>query len=291
MLEVKQVLTKMLLTKLNQSDQIEEAMASDHVDRAVQLWKVERPDYDLAPVEIIGRAGRIMEHVDRALEAKFEEFQISRATFDVLAALRRNGKPYKLTQRELMRSLFRTSGSMSLRIDSLQKQGLVERTPDSDDRRSVFVSLTPKGVELLETVIPEHLENENSLVAGLNRVERTQLIALLRKWLVSLEEEVANGRQLYLGMTLLDSRASTKMRRAVGLPDVPGLLVNIVAAGSRAEDLGFRKGDLVTAIEGRTVTSLMELRKILNKPKPKMKRVEVVRGVDDIEFKLTNSSI
>jgi DNA-binding MarR family transcriptional regulator len=266
-------------------------MASDHVDRAVQLWKVERPDYDLAPVEIIGRAGRIMEHIDRALEAKFEEFQISRATFDVLAALRRNGKPYKLTQRELMRSLFRTSGSMSLRIDSLQKQGLVERTPDSDDRRSVFVSLTPKGVELLETVIPEHLENENSLVAGLNRVERTQLIALLRKWLVSLEEEVANGRQLYLGMTLLDSRASTKMRRAVGLPDVPGLLVNIVAAGSRAEDLGFRKGDLVTAIEGRTVTSLMELRKILNKPKPKMKRVEVVRGVDDIEFKLTNSSI
>jgi len=291
LLEVKQVLTKMLLTKLNQSDQIEEAMASDHVDRAVQLWKVERPDYDLAPVEIIGRAGRIMEHIDRALEAKFEEFQISRATFDVLAALRRNGKPYKLTQRELMRSLFRTSGSMSLRIDSLQKQGLVERTPDSDDRRSVFVSLTPKGVELLETVIPEHLENENSLVAGLNRVERTQLIALLRKWLVSLEEEVANGRQLYLGMTLLDSRASTKMRRAVGLPDVPGLLVNIVAAGSRAEDLGFRKGDLVTAIEGRTVTSLMELRKILNKPKPKMKRVEVVRGVDDIEFKLTNSSI
>jgi len=266
-------------------------MASDHVDRVVQLWKAERPDYDLAPVEIIGRAGRIMEHVDRALEAKFEEFQISRASFDVLAALRRNGKPYKLTQRELMRSLFRTSGSMSLRIDSLQKQGLVERTPDSDDRRSVFVTLTPKGVDLLEVVIPEHLENENSLVAGLNLAERKQLIGLLRKWLVSLEEEVAHGRQLYLGMTLLDSRASTKLRRAVGLPDLPGLLVNIVAAGSRAEELGFRKGDLITAIEGQPVTSLMELRKILNKLDPKTKRVKVVRGVDAIEFKLTNSSI
>jgi hypothetical protein len=42
-------------------------MPTDHVDRVVQLWKTERPDYDLAPVEIIGRAGRIMEHVDRAL--------------------------------------------------------------------------------------------------------------------------------------------------------------------------------------------------------------------------------
>ena len=266
-------------------------MATDHVDRVVKLWKAERPEYDLAPVEIIGRAGRIMEHVDRALEAKFEEFQISRASFDVLAALRRNGKPYKLTQRELMRSLFRTSGSMSLRIDSMEKQGLVERTPDSDDRRSVFVTLTPKGVDLLEVVIPEHLENENSLVAGLNLAERKQLTGLLRKWLVSLEEEVAHGRQLYLGMTLLDSRASTKMRRAVGLPDITGLLINIVAAGSRAEELGFRKGDLVIAIERQSVTSLADLRKMLNKSEPKTKKVTVIRGVEKLEFELTSSSI
>jgi DNA-binding MarR family transcriptional regulator len=279
------------LTQTNNFDDSGGGMDSDHIDRVVRLWKAERPDYDLAPVEIIGRAGRIMEHVDRALEAKFEEFQISRASFDVLVALRRNGKPYELTQRELMRSLFRTSGSMSLRIDSLQRQGLVERKPDDDDRRSVFVRLTPKGVKLLETVIPEHLENENSLVVGLTKGERAQLVGLLRKWLVSLEEEVAQGRQLYLGMTLLDSRASTKMRRAVGLPDVPGLLVSIVAVGSRAEELGFRRGDLVSAIEGKPVTSLMDLRKILNKAQPKVKLVQVVRGVDEIEFKLTSSSI
>jgi len=266
-------------------------MPIDHVDRVVEQWRAERPDYDLAPVEIIGRAGRIMEHVDRALEAKFEEFQISRASFDVLAALRRSGKPYKLTQRDLMRSLFRTSGSMSLRIDALQKQGLVKRSLDSEDRRSVFVTLTAKGVDLLETVIPAHLENEGSLVAGLSRTERTQLIGLLRKWLVSLEEEVAHGRQLYLGMTLLDSRASTKMRRAVGLPDIPGLLVNKIAAGSRAEELGFRKGDLVTSIERQAVTSLVDLRRILNHSESKTKKVRVVRGVETVEFKLTSSSI
>jgi DNA-binding MarR family transcriptional regulator len=266
-------------------------MPIDHVDRVVQQWKAERPDYDLAPVEIIGRAGRIMEHVDRALEAKFEEFQISRTSFDVLAALRRSGKPYKLTQRDLMRSLFRTSGSMSLRIDALQKLGLVKRSPDNEDRRSVFVTLTAKGVDLLETVIPAHLENESSLVAGLSKTERTQLIGLLRKWLVSLEEEVAHGRQLYLGMTLLDSRASTKMRRAVGLPDIPGLLVNKIAAGSRAEELGFRKGDLVISVERQAVASLVDLRKILNHSEPRTKKVRVVRGAETVEFKLTSSSI
>src|ERR1700743_1372961 len=121
----------------------------DHIDTVVAKWKRERPDYDLAPVEVIGRTGRIMEYVDRALEAKFEEFGISRAIFDVLAALKRNGSPFRMTQRDLMRSLLRTSGSISLRIDLLEREGLVTRLADQDDRRKVFVTLTSKGASLL----------------------------------------------------------------------------------------------------------------------------------------------
>jgi DNA-binding MarR family transcriptional regulator len=263
---------------------------ADHIDKIIQLWKRERPDYDLAPVEIIGRAGRIMEHVDRALNAKFEEFGVTRASFDVLATLRRTGEPYRLTQRELMRSLLRTSGSMSLRIDSLESQGLVERRPDDDDRRSVFVTLTKKGAELLQAVIPEHLANEKSLVAALNQSERAQLVTLLRKWLNGLEADDGDGRQLYLGMTLLNARASLAMRRAVGLADVAGLLVHAVSPNSPAEDSGFRKGDLVCAIEGEPVTSLMDLRRVLNKPEPRTKRVQLLRGAHPVELKLKRSS-
>jgi hypothetical protein len=57
---VKATLYKAAFDKANKFDEIEEAMDSDHIDRVVQPWKAERPDYDLAPVEIIGRAGRIM---------------------------------------------------------------------------------------------------------------------------------------------------------------------------------------------------------------------------------------
>src|ERR1035438_2462487 len=121
----------------------------DHIDRVVAQWKEQGLEFDLGPVGIIGRAGRIMEYVDRALEAKFEEFGISRATFDVLAALRRNGPPFRLGQRELMRRLLRTSGSMSLRIDALERERLVTRQQDPDDRRSIFVTLTSKGSKLL----------------------------------------------------------------------------------------------------------------------------------------------
>jgi DNA-binding MarR family transcriptional regulator len=264
------------------------AHGQDHIDQAIAKWKRERPDYDLTPVEIIGRAGRIMEYVDRTLEAKFEEFGLSRASFDVLATLRRNGPPYKMTQRDLMRSLLRTSGSMSLRIDALQRQRLVERTQDDEDRRSVFVILTAKGSKLLETIIPEHLTNERALLSGLSMAERTDLTALLRKWLAGLEEN-AEGSQLYLGMTLLHPRASLMKRRAVGLPDVPGLLVHCVEPGSPAEEAGFQKGDLICAIQDEPVSSAVALRKALNRSKPRVKQFRITRGVESVVLQLSGA--
>jgi DNA-binding MarR family transcriptional regulator len=252
----------------------------------IAKWKQERPEYDLAPVEIIGRAGRIMEFVDRALEAKFEEFGISRATFDVLATLRRNGPPYKMTQRDLMRSLLRTSGSMSLRIAALEHQNLVTRQAVEDDRRSVFVILTSKGSKLLDAIIPEHLVNETALLAGLNHGERAELVSLLRKWLTTLEANVAEGRHLFLDMVVLHSRASLLKRRAVGLPDIPGLLVHSVEPGGRGHEAGFQKGDLICAIEDDEVNSAMELRKALNKQKPRIKRFRLMRGSEPIELRI-----
>src|SRR5258708_14000187 len=244
----------------------------DHIDRVVAQWKRQGPEYDLGPVRIIGRTGRIMEYVDRALEAKFEEFGISRATFDVLAALKRNGPPFRLSQRDLMRSLLRTSGSMSLRIDTLEHEGFVTRVQDPDDRRSVFVTLTAKGSSLVKEIIPEHLANETALISALTHLVKDQLTSLLRKWLVSLEANAAEGPVMHLGLVLLHPRASMMKRRAVGLPDVPGILVHMVEPGSWADETGFRKGDLIHRIQGNTVESPSDLPKPLNKPPPKTKQ-------------------
>jgi len=256
----------------------------DHIDRVVAQWKRQGLEYDLGPVGIIGRAGRIMEYVDRALEAKFEEFGISRATFDVLAALRRNGPPYRLSQRDLMRSLLRTSGSMSLRIDTLERDGFVTRVQDQDDRRSVFVTLTPKGSSLMKEIIPEHLANETALISALTHAEREQLTSLLRKWLIALEAHATEGPVMHLGLVLLHPRASMMKRRAVGLPDVPGILVHLVEPGTWAEEAGFRKGDLIHRIEGKTVESLSDLRKALNKTRPRTKRFSILRGTEAMDL-------
>jgi S1-C subfamily serine protease len=106
----------------------------------------------------------------------------------------------------------------------------------------------------------------------------------LRKWLISLEANAAEGPLLHLGMVLLHHRTSLMKRRAVGLPDVPGILVHTVEPGSWAEETGFRKGDLIFRIEGRDVGSLSELRQTLNKPKPRVKTFSILRGMEAVDL-------
>jgi DNA-binding MarR family transcriptional regulator len=263
----------------------------DHIDRVVSKWAEERPDYDLAPVQIIGRIGRIFEPVNRALEAKFEEFGITRASFDVLATLKRTGQPYRLSQRDLMRSLLRTSGSMSVRIDAMERQGLVSREEDTEDRRATLVAITRKGIELLEKVIPEHLLNEERLLAGLSVHDRRQLTRLLRKWSLALESNNDPQRYVHYGMVVLDAGISLQRRRAVGLPDVPGVLVHAVYPGGLASEAGILKGDLIVAIDGAAIDSISTLRRGVNSPSIAAKAVEIRRGADALKIKLPASSL
>jgi DNA-binding MarR family transcriptional regulator len=256
----------------------------DHVDGLIAKWKAEKPDYDLAPLEVIGRMARIMEYVDRALEAKFQEFGSSRASFDVLATLRREGPPYALSQRDLMKCLLRTSGSMSIRIDAMEREGLVRRSSQAEDRRASMVSLTEKGSELLERIVPEHLLNETNLLVGLDQSARKELVLLLRRWLVSLEENSQEQTLLHLGIVVLPPRIALQRRRAAGLPDKPGVLVHAVEPGSLGDDAGLRKGDLIVGVGSQDTQSFMALRKALNEPKAKTQAVRVLRGADPLQL-------
>jgi hypothetical protein len=68
----------------------------DEVDDLVEAWRRERPDLELAPVEVFSRISRLSRHLDRARKQAFNEQQIESWEFDVLAALRRAGAPYEL---------------------------------------------------------------------------------------------------------------------------------------------------------------------------------------------------
>ena len=139
----------------------------------------------------MGTIARIW-RLDRLSEASAEEIfaahGLSRGGFDVLAALRRSGPPYQLSPTELYSSLLISSGAMTNRIDRLEEMGLVERHPHGDDRRSINVSLTGKGKNVIDEAVADHVENERRMLAVLTAEERRTLPNLLRKLLVHLED-------------------------------------------------------------------------------------------------------
>ena len=159
----------------------------DHVDGVIEQWARERPELDLAPLAVVARLGRAARFVDDGLEREFERHGLTRASWDVLASLRRTGPPYRLSPTDLYRSLMRTSGAMTHRLKGLERAGLVRRVPDPQDARSVLVELTARGRRLVDEVADVHLANEDRLLTALSGPEREQLADLLRKLLVAFE--------------------------------------------------------------------------------------------------------
>jgi DNA-binding MarR family transcriptional regulator len=85
-----------------------------------------------------------------------------------------------------MRTALVTSGAITQRLDRLEEKGLITRTRSDADGRAVVVTLTDSGREALDGALPDHLETERGLLAGLSEADREQLAALLRRFLVSL---------------------------------------------------------------------------------------------------------
>lgn len=153
---------------------------SDEVDDIVARWRTERPDLDVAPLEVLSRVSRLARHLDRARRAAFAAHGLETWEFDVLSALRRQGSPYQLSPGALLRSTLVTSGTMTNRIDRLAEAGLVRRLKDQQDKRGVLVQLTDRGRSTVDAAMSDLLGREHELLTGLDEGQQTGLASLLR---------------------------------------------------------------------------------------------------------------
>ncbi|MFE3454219.1 MarR family winged helix-turn-helix transcriptional regulator [Nonomuraea sp. NPDC059194] len=161
--------------------------SSDAVDQIMEQWRRELPEVDIAPLAVFGRLHRSFLRYQVLLNEVFETYGISMAAFDVLTALRRSGSPYRMTAGQLAETSLVSTGGVTLRVDRLEKAGLVVRERDPDDRRVVYAQLTDAGLDLVERVAQTHFANEQRMLAKLTDVEQRQLARLLSRLESSLE--------------------------------------------------------------------------------------------------------
>ena len=83
--------------------------------------------------------------------------------------------------RTLRRRLGWTKASTSEVCSTLEARGLIGRRRLSGDRRAVVLRISGEGVELVETLFPEHTERVARTFAALDDAEKRSLAEICRK--------------------------------------------------------------------------------------------------------------
>ncbi|WP_312871536.1 MarR family winged helix-turn-helix transcriptional regulator [Amycolatopsis acididurans] len=149
---------------------------SDLIDRVRRQWGEVRPELDTTGMAVIGRVLRLASLIRRDTDDLLAGHELTRAEFDVLCALRRNGV---LNPGQISREMLSSGAAITKRLDRLARLDLISRASSERDRRVVQVRLTDKGVALIDELLPKQLEAERAALANLPDAERAQLASLL----------------------------------------------------------------------------------------------------------------
>ena len=97
----------------------------DLIDALIADWNRERPDLNVDAMQIVGRVMKLGKIFENRASLALKENRIYYTDLDVLATLRRSGKPYQLTPKQLMESVVITSGAMTALLNRLTKLELI----------------------------------------------------------------------------------------------------------------------------------------------------------------------
>ncbi len=159
-----------------QPDAETRASADDH--DALRLW-----------LRLFATTSLIESRVRRLLQ---ERFQTTLPRFDLMAQLYR--APDGLSMGELSRRMMVSGGNVTGITDALERDGLVQRVPDPEDRRVFRVRLTPAGRRSFRAMATEHERWIVGICGGLGAAESRQLAALLGRLKAQVRDSEEDGR-------------------------------------------------------------------------------------------------
>ncbi|RTR40304.1 MarR family transcriptional regulator [Shewanella canadensis] len=127
------------------------------------------------------RLGRVSDIFQQTIHDFVGDYQLQKADFGVLCALRRNPAPHCLSPTELYQSMLFSSGGLTKVLSRLSQAGLIERYDNPEDKRSKLVQLTEKGKLLVEEVLPGLHQQEKRILEVLSADELAQLDTLMQR--------------------------------------------------------------------------------------------------------------
>jgi DNA-binding MarR family transcriptional regulator len=156
----------------------------DRIGSGMQRWRRELPDVDCSGKAVVGRLLHLHEIFLTEINRTLAKHRLKYPAFAVLATLRVEGAPYRMSPKQLLDSLVLTSGGLSNLLRKLEKAGHIRRMADDMDGRGVIVELTEQGRRMVEPAMRDHAETEQRLVAALSKEEQRVVASALGRMML-----------------------------------------------------------------------------------------------------------
>lgn len=104
---------------------------------------------------------------------------LSHAALNALAVIEGNGSP--MATGEVGAHMHITSGTMTSVLDTLERDGYVERLTDPHDRRRVLVDVTPEAQSVLNGLLPEVVQTTTAVMDGFDDKEIYEFLDTLAR--------------------------------------------------------------------------------------------------------------
>ena len=131
-------------------------------------------------IKVLG-GGSLLHQVAREITTKLDRRFASFGVTTQQAALLLSAASGGSSPRQLMSVVGTDTAGMTKLLDRLEAKGLVQRCPNPDDRRSVLVEPTERGLTLVPQVAPVFGEVTSQLFEGFSDEEIASFTSSLRR--------------------------------------------------------------------------------------------------------------
>jgi len=130
-----------------------DAAESSSIDQVVSHWGDTIPELDLDAFAVQLKLYQINFITSRIYNRIADEFSLNDIDVSVLMIIRREKGDRAVRPSDLWRTLHLRPSAITYRVDRLHGMGLVERTPDQNDRRALTLKLTEEGLRVVHEIV------------------------------------------------------------------------------------------------------------------------------------------
>lgn len=151
-------------------------------------WSAVNDEVDAQTVSLAGRFYVVGHRMERLLARTAAVHQLNVGEAMILGTLKRLGNDSTCTPTELGRHSLISVTGIAKRLNRLEQLGLIERTIDEQDRRSVKVRLTAEGARTFEAISHEQFTHSYVGFNALSSTQREDLDSILENLLSTLPD-------------------------------------------------------------------------------------------------------